>query len=213
MWNCLWAVWLRRNRGPCQPQEYATFLLLLLGGEVEWIKKAQQVFFPRHPSWKRQFKFCHTPSLPCQDNRALQSKADWSLLQHQPASLLLFNRYLFKLLRSWISGGFQKSLQELRMLFRSLSDCQLLTLNVMISVFVRNSRLCHLFIKSPPLHCLCLCLPVGQLSERSHVSKKALQCSKDTEIKSQLMTDWLTDSVTRSPIKLPWTSPGRKIPK
>ena len=78
-------MWLRRNRGPCQPQEYTTFLLLLLGGEVEWITKAQQVFFPRHPSWKRQFKFCHTLSLPCQDNRALQSKADWSLLQHQPA--------------------------------------------------------------------------------------------------------------------------------
>ena len=119
------------------------FLLLLLGGEVEWITKAQQVFFPRHPSWKRQFKFCHTPSLPFQDNRALQSKADWSILQHQPASLLLFNRYLFKLLRSWISGGCKKTLQELRMLFRSLSDCQLLTLNVIISIFVRNSRLCH----------------------------------------------------------------------
>ena len=36
-------------------------------------------------------------------------------------------------------------MQELRMLLRSLSDCQSLTLNDMIRVsqFVRNSQLCH----------------------------------------------------------------------
>ena len=38
-----------------------------------------------------------------------------------------------------------KTSQELRMLSRSLSDCHLLTLNVMIKVsqFVSNSQLCH----------------------------------------------------------------------
>ena len=42
---------------------------------------------------------------------------------------------------------------ELRRLSRSLSGCQSLTLNVMISVsqFVRNSLLCHLVTK--PLNC------------------------------------------------------------
>ena len=51
--------------------------------------------------------------------------------------------------------------QELRMLSRSLSNCQSLTLNVMISVsqFVRNSQLCQQVTKSlNRSQCLCLCL-------------------------------------------------------
>ena len=47
--------------------------------------------------------------------------------------------------------GWKQTLQELRMLSRSLYDCQSLNLNVMIKVsqFVRNSQLCHEFTKSP----------------------------------------------------------------
>ena len=41
------------------------------------------------------------------------------------------------------------------------------------------------------------------LSERSHVSKKALQCRRWNQ---KSVNDWLTDSVTRSPIKLSWTA-------
>ena len=39
----------------------------------------------------------------------------------------------------------EKTSQELRMLYRSLSDCKLLLLNVMIQVsqFVSNSQLCQ----------------------------------------------------------------------
>ena len=39
-------------------------------------------------------------------------------------------------------------------------------------------------------------------SERSHVSSTALQCCEDAEIKRGLLTHWLTQSVTRSPIVL-----------
>ena len=43
-----------------------------------------------------------------------------------------------------------KPLQELQMLSRSLSDCQSLSLKVMIrvSLFVWNSQLCHLVAES-----------------------------------------------------------------
>ena len=48
------------------------------------------------------------------------------------------------------SESVKKISQDLQMLSRSLSDWQLLTLNVMISVsqFVRNSQLCHKITKS-----------------------------------------------------------------
>ena len=44
-----------------------------------------------------------------------------------------------------LMGDFLKTLQELRMLSRSLSDCKSLLFNVMIQVlqFVSNSQLCH----------------------------------------------------------------------
>ena len=47
--------------------------------------------------------------------------------------------------RSCTSNNKRKTSQELGMLFRSLFECQLLTLKVMIQVsqFVRNSQLCH----------------------------------------------------------------------
>ena len=54
---------------------------------------------------------------------------------------------------------FQKASQELRMLPRSFSDCQSLTLNdkIRASQFVRNSQLCH-WVATSLNHSQCLCL-------------------------------------------------------
>ena len=86
-----------------------------------------------------------------------------------------------------------KTSQDLRMLSMSLSDCQSLTLNVMIQVsqFVRNSVTKSLTRSQYPFLCLCLLVghamspdPSDQSSDRSHVSTTALHDSEDTEIKS-----------------------------
>ena len=95
---------------------------------------------------------------------------------------------------------------ELRMLSSSLSACQSLKVMIRVSQFVRHSQLCHCVTKSLN-HCLCLCLHVGHtisshpsdhLAERSYVLSQLGSALKT--LKS------LTDSETRSPIELSWTT-------
>ena len=68
----------------------------------------------------------------------------------------------------WSENLMKETSQELWMLSRSLSACQSLTHNVMMSVsrFVRNSQLCHQVTKSLYSSqvfwlCLCLCLAMS----------------------------------------------------
>ena len=83
--------------------------------------------------------------------------------------------------------------QELQMLPKSLSECQSLTLNVMIwvSQFVRNGQLyqsrSHKITKLPPMSL--------SLSERSQVSTTALQCSEECHSLSQCK--WFTQGQER----------------
>ena len=93
-----------------------------------------------------------------------------------------------------------KTSQELRMLSRSL--CQSLTLNVMISVshFVRNNQLCHHVTESlnrSQYLCLCFCVC---LCQKGHICIGQL-CSALKTLMS-ILTNWLTDWVTMSPIEL-----------
>ena len=95
-----------------------------------------------------------------------------------------------------------KTSQEMQMLSKSLSNCQSLTLNVMISVshFVRNNQLCHQVTKSlnrSQYLCLCFCVC---LCQKGHICIQQL-CSALKTLNSTL-TDWLTDWVTMSPIEL-----------
>ena len=90
--------------------------------------------------------------------------------------------------------------KELRILSRSL--CQSLTLNVMISVshFVRNNQLCHHVTESlnrSQYLCLCFCVC---LCQKGHICIGQL-CSALKTLMS-ILTNWLTDWVTMSPIEL-----------
>ena len=84
------------------------------------------------------------------------------------------------------------------MLSRSISDCQSLTLNMSWFQFLNFSSIINCVTNIPislSLSLSCLCIFFLSLSERSHVSTTALQCSEDDKIKTSVIHS-LTDNVT-----------------
>ena len=59
--------------------------------------------------------------------------------------------------------------------------------------FVRKSQLCHYITKSLSMSLSLSPNPLGQLSERTHMSTTALQCPEGAEIKSQSLTHLIND--------------------
>ena len=114
-------MWLDIYHQPCQPLEFTTFLLFLLGDRFQGTTKVQRVVFPRHPSWNRPFQFCHTPSLSTELCKA------WLIGLYCD-----INEPPFMFLRSWTSGLCKKSLSM--SLTLSMSFCWSIVLRKLCSV-------------------------------------------------------------------------------
>ena len=120
--------------------------------------------------------------------------------------------------RLWSDLGPIKTSQEMWMSSRSLSDCQSLTLNMSWFQFLNFSGIINCVTNIPislslSLSCLCVFLFSFflSLSERSHVSTTALQCSEDDKIKT-LVIHSLTDNFTHWAEAKKEHSAIRKVP-